>query len=102
MSRSLWGTACWPFGWPQVHEDEAERAVRAGIAVVDAINCLSLAIRRLHNQLEHPPRRASLSLEPPSPHHIDHRLEPGEERRRVRKVQCRATTNGHQMHFDHV
>ena len=23
------------FGWPQAHEDEAERAVRAGLAIVD-------------------------------------------------------------------
>jgi class 3 adenylate cyclase len=25
------------FGWPQAHEDEAERAVRAGLAIVDAL-----------------------------------------------------------------
>ena len=25
------------FGWPEAHEDDAERAVRAGLAVVDAI-----------------------------------------------------------------
>ena len=24
------------FGWPQAHEDEAERAVRAGLAIIDA------------------------------------------------------------------
>ena len=25
------------FGWPQAHEDEAERAVRAGLAIVEAV-----------------------------------------------------------------
>ncbi|WP_192923170.1 adenylate/guanylate cyclase domain-containing protein [Sinorhizobium meliloti] len=30
------------FGWPQAHEDEAERAVRAALAVVDAVNRLSV------------------------------------------------------------
>src|SRR4028118_438414 len=25
------------FGWPQAHEDDAERAVRAGLALVDAV-----------------------------------------------------------------
>jgi class 3 adenylate cyclase len=29
------------FGWPQAHEDEAERAVRAGLAVTEAIGRLS-------------------------------------------------------------
>lgn len=28
------------FGWPQAHEDEAERAVRAGLAVVEAVKAL--------------------------------------------------------------
>ena len=35
------------FGWPQAHEDEAERAVRAGLQLVDAVG-----------RLEHPRRRA--------------------------------------------
>jgi class 3 adenylate cyclase len=30
------------FGWPQAHEDEAERAVRAALAVVSAVNSLSV------------------------------------------------------------
>ena len=30
------------FGWPQAHEDEAERAVRAALAVVSAVNGLSV------------------------------------------------------------
>ncbi|CAH2405050.1 adenylate/guanylate cyclase domain-containing protein [Mesorhizobium ventifaucium] len=30
------------FGWPQAHEDEAERAVRAALAVVSAVNRLSV------------------------------------------------------------
>jgi len=29
------------FGWPQAHEDEAERAVRAGLAVVDTVSRLT-------------------------------------------------------------
>src|SRR6516162_8415673 len=29
------------FGWPEAHEDDAERAVRAGLAVVDAIALLN-------------------------------------------------------------
>src|SRR5438046_7451152 len=31
------------FGWPRTHEDEAERAVRAGLAVVAAVARLPLA-----------------------------------------------------------
>lgn len=31
------------FGYPRAHEDDAERAVRAGLAVVDAVSRLSLA-----------------------------------------------------------
>ena len=31
------------FGWPRAHEDEAERAVRAGLAVVAAVACLPIA-----------------------------------------------------------
>src|SRR5438128_2390332 len=33
------------FGYPQAHEDDAERAVRAGLAVVDAVCRLDLAER---------------------------------------------------------
>ncbi len=39
------------FGWPQAHEDEAERAVRAGLAVVETVkglsanNCRHLSVR---------------------------------------------------------
>jgi class 3 adenylate cyclase len=29
------------FGWPEAHEDDAERAVRSGLAVVDAVQRLS-------------------------------------------------------------
>jgi hypothetical protein len=36
-SRSTWGTACAYFGYPQAHEDDAERAVRSGLALVDAV-----------------------------------------------------------------
>src|SRR5689334_22083256 len=30
------------FGYPQAHEDDAERAVRAALSLVDAIGCLSM------------------------------------------------------------
>jgi class 3 adenylate cyclase/predicted ATPase len=33
------------FGYPQAHEDDAERAVRAGLAVIDAVRHLELAER---------------------------------------------------------
>ena len=29
------------FGYPQAHEDDAERAVRAGLAVIDAVGRLT-------------------------------------------------------------
>ena len=34
------------FGWPRAHEDEAERSVRAGLAISKAVAALSLASRR--------------------------------------------------------
>ena len=34
------------FGYPQAHEDDAERAVRAGLAVIDAVGRLRGAERR--------------------------------------------------------
>src|SRR4029079_13228859 len=36
------------FGWPQAHEDEAERAVRAGLAVAGAVGSLGM---KGHQQL---------------------------------------------------
>src|SRR6516164_4928751 len=33
------------FGWPEAHEDDAERAVRAGLAVIDAIALLNTRLR---------------------------------------------------------
>ena len=35
------------FGWPQAHEDDAERAVRAGLALVETVGALEVAGRRL-------------------------------------------------------
>jgi class 3 adenylate cyclase len=35
------------FGWPQAHEDDAERAVRAGLALVKAVGALEASGRRL-------------------------------------------------------
>ena len=36
------------FGWPQAHEDEAERAVRAGLAMVAALARAGDALRVSH------------------------------------------------------
>src|SRR4029077_4586556 len=35
------------FGWPQAHEDDAERAVRAGLALVRTVGGLEVGGRRL-------------------------------------------------------
>ena len=35
------------FGWPQAHEDDAERAVRAGLALVRTVSALEVGGRRL-------------------------------------------------------
>ena len=35
------------FGWPQAHEDDAERAVRAGLALIKTVAALEVAGRRL-------------------------------------------------------
>src|SRR5258708_17263993 len=32
------------FGYPEAHEDEAERAVRAGLALIDAMAALQLSV----------------------------------------------------------
>ena len=34
------------FGWPRAHEDEAERAVRAGLAITEAVARLTTAAAR--------------------------------------------------------
>ena len=40
-SRSTWAMASWMyFGYPQAHEDDAERAVRAGLELVAAVGAL--------------------------------------------------------------
>src|SRR5262249_6587027 len=39
------------FGYPQAHEDDAERAVRAGLKVVEAVGHLSTAAARLHTRI---------------------------------------------------
>jgi hypothetical protein len=38
------------FGYPQAHEDDAERAVRAGLAVVDAVGHLAAPRSARHRQ----------------------------------------------------
>ena len=35
------------FGWPQAHEDDAERAVRAGLALVETVGGLEVCGRLL-------------------------------------------------------
>jgi len=35
------------FGYPQAHEDDAEGAVRAGLAVIEAVDRLDLSVRLL-------------------------------------------------------
>jgi hypothetical protein len=45
---------------------------------------------------------AAASIEPPCQGHVDHRLETGEERRRILEVQCRASTDAHQPNLDQV
>ncbi|MBV8135329.1 MAG: AAA family ATPase, partial [Deltaproteobacteria bacterium] len=37
------------FGWPQAHEDDAERAVRAGLAIVDEVAALSGSLAEEHH-----------------------------------------------------
>jgi class 3 adenylate cyclase len=37
------------FGWPEAHEDDAERAVRAGLAVVDELVALNGRLAAAHN-----------------------------------------------------
>jgi class 3 adenylate cyclase/predicted ATPase len=39
------------FGYPQAHEDEAERAVRAGLGIVAAVNHLDIKSVRLHSRV---------------------------------------------------
>jgi len=34
------------FGWPEAHEDDAERAVRAGLAAIEAVSALTPALSR--------------------------------------------------------
>ena len=36
------------FGWPQAHEDDAERAARAGLGILEAVTQLKPAIRERH------------------------------------------------------
>ena len=60
MSPSSWATACLAyFGWPVAHEDEAERAVRAGLAIVAAVGAAQRRRRaaRLPDRHRHRPGR---------------------------------------------
>ena len=43
MSPNTWATGCWSISATrEAHEDDAERAVRAGLAVIDAVRALNL------------------------------------------------------------
>ena len=35
------------FGWPRAHEDEAERAVRAGLAIIETVGKLATSVKEL-------------------------------------------------------
>src|SRR5262249_22207258 len=37
------------FGWPEAHEDDAERAIRAGLAIVDEVAALNEQLVREHD-----------------------------------------------------
>jgi class 3 adenylate cyclase/DNA-binding winged helix-turn-helix (wHTH) protein len=39
------------FGYPRAHEDDAERAVRAGLGVIDAVGCLDLKSYKLQTRV---------------------------------------------------
>jgi class 3 adenylate cyclase/predicted ATPase len=39
------------FGYPRAHEDDAERAVRAGLGVIDAVGCLDLKSHKLQTRV---------------------------------------------------
>ena len=43
------------FGYPQAHEDDAERAVRAGLALVAAVAALKIAAFRCKRASASPP-----------------------------------------------
>ena len=48
MSPGTWATACLIyFGYPQAHEDDAERAVRAGLGAIDAVGRLDVGSVKL-------------------------------------------------------
>ncbi len=42
------------FGWPRAHEDEAERAVRTGLAVCDAVGRLTAPTWQLPEEKAQP------------------------------------------------
>jgi Adenylate and Guanylate cyclase catalytic domain len=49
-SPSIWGMGCWLIlGYPQAHEHDAERAVLAGLALVEAWSATSLDRERRRN-----------------------------------------------------
>jgi class 3 adenylate cyclase len=51
VSRYTGDTVLAYFGYPRAHEDDAERAVRAGLGVIDAIGCLDLKPVKLQTRV---------------------------------------------------
>jgi class 3 adenylate cyclase len=50
MWRNIWADGLLVyFGWPQAHEDDARRAVHAGVALVTAIHDLSTRLVQDHD-----------------------------------------------------
>ena len=71
------------FGWPQAHEDEAERAVRAGLELVEAVTPAAMHPERA------PARRGSAS--PPASVVVGELI--GEGRRARRRWSARRRTS---------
>ena len=47
VARYTWETAFLPISATRAHEDDAERAIRAGLALVDAVGRLDLGFAKL-------------------------------------------------------
>ena len=47
LSPSTWATVLVYFGYPRAHEDDAERAIRAGLGIIDAVGELDIQSMKL-------------------------------------------------------
>jgi class 3 adenylate cyclase len=52
------------FGYPQAHEDDAERAVRAGLELIEAVGGLRPAHSRCHQFVTRIPKASAISSPP--------------------------------------